>query len=513
MGSRPADRRPVMVVASVLAIGLAARGAAAASCENLSSLTLPGATITLAESIAAGAFTPPATGRGRGAVAAYDDLPSFCRVTLTLTPSSDSDIKVEVWLPQASWNGKLEVLGSQGWAGSIGYGGLRDAVRRGYAVSATDTGHTGGSGSFVLGHPERLVDFAVRAQHEMTVKAKTITGAFYGSAPRFSYFDGCSTGGRMALTEAQRFPEDFDGIIAGAPANFSSHQAAQMLSVARAMHDDEASYIPPDKYKLLHDAVLNACDALDGAKDGVLDDPTRCPFDPKTLECKGDDAATCLTPPQVAAAHRIYAPLTNPRTKQVIFPGLARGSELGWGLLAGPQPQSFPKEIYQYVVFNDPNWDYKTLDFDRDIARAEQAASSVMDAVDPNVKPFFGRGGKLLQYHGWSDQAVAPENSINYYKSVSRASGGVKEIDQSYRLFMVPGMAHCGGGDGASTFDMLAALEEWVERKQPPEQIPASRVRGGVVDRTRPLCRYPQIAKYTGTGSIDNATSFACRVP
>jgi feruloyl esterase len=511
VGPSSTHRRRVVVSIAALLIAFAATNVLAATCESLSALALPNAMITLATPIAPGAFTPPAGGRGRGPTA-YADLPAFCRIAATLTPSSDSEIKIEVWMPVNGWNGKLDVLGGQGWAGSIGYAGMRDALRRGYATTSTDTGHTGGSGAFALDHPERLVDFASRAQHEMTIKAKSIVAAFYGSAAKFSYFDGCSTGGRMALTEAQRFPDDFNGIIAGAPANFSSHQAAQMLSIARAMHDDEASYIPPAKYALLHEAVLNACDALDGVKDGVIENPTQCHFDPGAIECKSDDAAMCLTPKQVVSAHKVYAPLLNPRTKHVIFPGLAFGSELGWGLLAGPQPQSFPNEIYRDIVFKDAHWDYKTLDFDRDVTAAEKTAGGIMDAVDPNLRAFFARGGKLLQYHGWSDQAVAPENSINYYKSVSRVVGG-KQVDQSYRLFMVPGMGHCGGGDGTSTFDLLTSLDAWVDRGQPPDRVLASRVRNGATDRTRPLCRYPRTAAYTGSGSTDEAANFVCRTP
>jgi feruloyl esterase len=489
----------------------APQAAAAATCDSLRALTLPQTTVTLAENVSAGTFTPPATGRGRGGAPAAYDLPAFCRVAATLAPSSDSSIKIEVWMPAAGWNGKFEAIGGQGWAGTIGYAGMRDALKRGYAVSATDSGHTGGSGTFALEHPEQLVDFAYRAAHEMTVKAKAIIGAFYGNAPRFSYWDGCSTGGRMALTEAQRFPGDFDGIIAGAPANFSSRQAAQMMSVALAVHASEASYIPPAKYAVMHTAVLDACDARDGVKDGVLEDPSRCDFDPKVLECKGEDAAACLTAPQVAAARNIYAPIVNPRTKKPIFPGLAPGSELAWGTVAGPQPLAFPREIYQFIVFRDPTWDYKTLDLDRDVARAEQAYGGMMDAVNPDLTAFFRRGGKLLQYHGWNDQAVAPANSINYYNSVVAKSGGAASVQRSYRLFMVPGMTHCTGGEGTSTFDALAALERWVEAGEAPARIPASRVVQGVVNRTRPLCPYPQVAVYNGTGSIDEAANFACK--
>jgi feruloyl esterase len=432
-------------------------------------------------------------------------------VAATLRPTNDSAINIEVWMPASGWNGKLEALGGQGWAGAIGYPGLRDALRRGYAVTATDSGHTGGTGTFALEHPEQLVDFAYRSAHEMTLAAKAIVAAFFGSGPRFSYWDGCSTGGRMALTEAQRFPDDFDGIIAGAPANFSSHQAAQMMAVALAVHQDEASYIPPAKYSLLHQAVLDACDARDGVRDGVLEDPTRCDFDPQALECKGDDAATCLTKAQVKAARKIYAGIANPRTRQPIFPGLSPGSELAWGTVAGPQPLAFPQQIYKYVVFKDAAWDYKTLDLDRDVARAEKAYDGIMDAVNPDLTAFFRRGGKLLQYHGWSDQAVAPANSIDYYNSVVAKSGGAPQVARSYRLFMVPGMTHCVGGEGTATFDSLATLERWVEEGVAPAQIPASRMANGVVNRTRPLCPYPQAATYSGTGSIEDAANFACK--
>ena len=518
-----ARSQSVPAVGVLLALWMPQPVMAAAACDALSTVVLRNGKVTLAQEVAAGAFVPPATGRGRGgAPAPYADLPAFCRVAATLRPSGDSAINVEVWLPAAGgsapWNGKLEALGGQGWAGTIGYAGLRDGLRRGYAVTATDSGHTGGAGIFALEHPEQLVDFAYRSAHEMTLAAKTIVTTFYGSGPRLSYWDGCSTGGRMALTEAQRFPEDFDGIIAGAPANFSSHQAAQMMSVALAVHPpsreasaDEASYIPPAKYSLIHQAVVEACDARDGAKDGVLEDPTRCDFDPGTLECKGEDAATCLTPAEVSAARKIYAPIVNPRTRETIFPGLSPGSELAWGTVAGPQPLAFPREIYQFIVFKDPMWDYKMLDLDRDVARAEKAYDGMMDAINPDLTAFFKRGGKLLQYHGWSDQAVAPANSVNYYNSVVRKSGGDGRVQQSYRLFMVPGMTHCAGGEGTSSFDALAALERWKEQGQAPAHIPASRMAGGVVNRTRPLCPYPEVATYKGAGSIDEAANFVCK--
>jgi len=281
--------------------------------------------------------------------------------------------------------------------------------------------------------------------------------------------------------------------------------------VAQAVHKDEASYIPPEKYPLIHAAVLAACDALDGVEDGVLEDPTRCHFDPKKLECKDRNDGGCLSPQQVEAARKIYSPSINPRTKQPIYRGLERGSELGWQRWGGPKPLSIGLDYFKYVVFEDPNWDFMKLDFDRDVARAEQLDNNRINATDPIMQPFFARGGKLIQYHGWNDPQIAPGNSEDYYRSVLKFMKDADKVRESYRLFMVPGMAHCGGGDGTSTFDMLAALEQWVEEKRAPARILASRLRDGKMDRMRPLCPYPQTAHYTGSGSTDDAANFVCR--
>jgi len=313
--------------------------------------------------------------------------------------------------------------------------------------------------------------------------------------------------------EAQRYPADYDGIIAGAPVNDRTHQLIAELWVAQAVHKTDASYIPATKYPLLHEAALNRCDASDGARDGLITSPDRCRFDPGVLECKNGDAASCLTTPQVEAARKIYAPVINPRTKQQLFPGLQPGSELGWAGLAGPQPVAEAVEFFQYVVFNNPKWDYLTLDFDSDVALAQKAASQILDATDPNLRPFFDRGGKILMYHGWNDQLVAPMNSVNYYEAVVRASRGSKDGSDSIRLFMMPGMNHCRGGAGPDTFDRMGVLERWVEQGQVPTRIDAEHRTSGVVDRTRPLCAYPEVATYTGTGSLDEAASFVCKAP
>jgi len=264
---------------------------------------------------------------------------------------------------------------------------------------------------------------------------------------------------------------------------------------------------------LIHSAVLDACDAADGAKDGVLENPKQCRFDPKVLECRGGDAATCLTAPQVESVRTSYASLMNPRSRQEIFPGLEPGSELGWATFASPQPFGLAAQMYQFMVFKDPNWDYKTLDFDRDIALTDKIENGKINARDPDLSRFFGRSGKLIHYHGWSDPQIPPMSSVKYYNSVLEKMGGAGKVKDSYRLFMVPGMAHCGGGDGTSTFDMVSALEAWVEKGKAPDQIAASRVRGGATDRTRPLCPYPQVANYLGTGSTDEAKNFRCAAP
>jgi feruloyl esterase len=469
--------------------------AAPVSCESLASLSLPNATITSAKMQPAG------------------DLPSFCRVTLTARPSSDSDIKVEVWMPVSTWNQKYQAVGNGGWAGSINDGAMAEALRHGYATSSTDTGHAGAGGSFAFGHPEKVIDYAYRSEHEMVVKAKAIIEAFYGKPATYSYWNGCSSGGKQGLKEAQRFPNDFDGIVAGAPAVYWTGRAAQSMWVAQAVHKDESSYIPPSKYSLLHNAVLQACDALDGVKDGVLEDPRLCKFDPKVLECKGEDSASCLGAPQVETARKIYTPVTNPRTQQLIFPPQERGSEMGWQNLAGPQPFGIGNDYFKYVVFKDPKWDYRTLNFDGDVASAEKVDNGTINALDSDLHAFFGHGGKLLQYHGWADQQISPRSSVLYYNSVLETMGGASKVSGSYRLFMVPGMGHCRGGDGTDTFDAMKALEQWVEQGKAPEQLAASRIRNGAVDRTRPLCPYPQVASYKGSGSIDDAANFSCKLP
>jgi Tannase and feruloyl esterase len=489
-----------------------------AACQRLAtSLALPNTTITSAQEVGAGQFVPPVApggrGGGAGAAQAFADLPAFCRVAATIKPSSDSDIKAEIWLPLSGWNGKFQQVGNGGWAGSIQYGPLAAALRRGYAAASTDTGHVGGNAQFALGHPEKLIDFGYRAVHETAVQSKATITAYYGNAPRLSYYNGCSNGGRQGFQEAQRYPQDFDGIIAGAPAYDWTNLSLQLVTIAQANLTDPASTIPPSKYPVLHQAAVEACDALDGLKDGLIGDPTRCRFDPKVTECKGADGPGCLTSAQVEAAKKIYTAVKDPKTGRQIYPGLEPGSELQWGgQVGGPKPFGVADDLFKYVVFQDPSWDFRGLDLSKHVDLARKADNGILSAASPNLKAFVGRGGKLLMYHGWADQIVASRTSVDYYNNVAKAMGK-SQTDGSVRLFMVPGMAHCGGGAGPNSFDMVAALEQWRENGKAPAEIVASHLTEGKVDRTRLLCPYPQVAQYKGSGSTDQAESFVCKMP
>jgi feruloyl esterase len=344
----------------------------------------------------------------------------------------------------------------------------------------------------------------------MTVAAKSIVDAYYGTKPKYSYWNGCSTGGRQALMEAQKYPNDYDGILAGAPAIYASRLQGMQVWASQTVHKGEASYIPPSKYSVIHDAVLQQCDVLDGVKDGVLEDPTKCKFDLKVLACKDTDAPSCLTSPQLEAARKLYAGPVNSKTARPLFPGLEPGSELGWNTLGGPQPMSLASEVYKYLVFNNPNWDYKTIHPEVDFELAEKAIGDSVDAANPNLKPFVDHGGKLIMYHGWSDPGIPPRNTIQYYKKVAGTLGESKMKD-SIRLFMIPGMNHCQGGPGTDKFDGIAALAQWVEGGKAPDQIPASHQTAGKVDRARPLCAYPSVAVYKGSGSTDDSANFLCK--
>ena len=503
-------------IAAILLVAFSSSSAVAAvSCESLASLTLPNTTITLAQTVAAGDFTPPATSaRDLGAPVDWKQVPAFCRVAATIQPAPDSNIKMEIWLPlsgpAATWNNEFEADGNGGWTGTINYKYLGAALLRGFAAGMTDTGHEGGSADFALGHPEKVIDFGYRAVHEMTVKSKAIIQAFYGSAPKLSLWNGCSAGGREGLKEAQMFPEDYDGIVAGDPIADFVGRSLGGVWMAQAVHHDETSLLSPEKYFVLHQAVLDACDAKDGVKDGVIENPMLCNFDPAAITCKAGNSNGCLTAPEVEAAKKIYSGVINSATKEIVFPGLMPGSELGWGTQAGPRPFNAATDYFKYIVFKNPEWDYRTLNFAGDIALAEKEDHDTINATNPDLKAFFQRGGKILQYHGWSDQQMSAATSPKYYNSV-RNTVDAELVEKSYRLFMVPGMGHCGGGEGTDTFDKVGTLEQWLKSGKPPDKIIASRVEAGKVVRTRPLCPYPQMAVYSGRGGTDDAENFTCK--
>ena len=500
----PAPHALTFALCAAFVTTAAARPSHAAPCGSLAALDVAHGTVTAAQEVAPGAFTPPAgTGRGGGASAtSFSRLGAFCRVAVTLKPTPRSDIKAEVWMPASGWNGKLQVVGNGGFAGTIGFAAMANAVAAGYASASTDTGHTGPAAN-TFANDDVLVDFAYRAIHETTVAAKRVVDAFYGTAPRFAYFNGCSTGGRQALTAAQRFPEDFNGIVAGAPASFTTRQAFGQIWIYQAIAVGPGA-IPREKLPTIHAGAMAACDATDGAKDGIIENPLACSFDPGVLACKGTDEISCLTPPQVDAVRRVYAGASNPRTGEKIFPGLERGSELGWS----PVPVGYAVDYFRHIVFKDPNWDPKTLNFDSHLAEAYPAAHQIFDANDPKLGAFVGRGGRLIMYQGWGEPGIPPGNLVTYLGKVQAQTTGARD---AVRLFMVPGMGHCGGGNGTSTFDMVAALDGWVDGGRAPEQIAASRVRDGKADRTRPLCAWPRLATYSGSGSVDDAANFVCK--
>jgi feruloyl esterase len=501
-----------------LAITIAAAGAQEArlhaatggSCDSLTSLALPGVTITSAKSVAAGAFSASGAARPNPI---FKQLPEFCRVVATLAPSSDSHIEMELWMPTQNWNGKFLAVGNGGWAGNIVINDVATGLSRGYAAASNDTGHQDAGAAFAT-HPEKVIDFGYRAMHEMTVRSKAIVEAFYNRAPQLSYYQGCSTGGRQGLMEAQRYPDDFDAIIAGAPVNNQVRLNVSQTALQVEMLRDPSRIVPPNKVTLFANAVMAACDANDGVKDNIISDPRTCKFDPGTLLCKAGDAADCLTAPQVASARQLYSPVKS-KKGEIVYPGRMPGVEAGWAARI-PTPGAAMNPLWgdmpRYVGHRDANWDVMSFDLDADLALTLKNASFI-ESTDPNLAKFKARGGKLLLWHGWADPGPSPQNTINYSSEVAKTLGGKQ--DDWMRLFLLPGVGHCGGGVGPDQADFLGALERWRETGTAPAQIVASRNpgRGGLTPMTRPLCPYPQVGTYKGTGSTDDAANFECRNP
>ena len=527
----------VVAIAALLASAGFGQTSAGKSCESLAQLELTKAKVVSAETVIAGAFVPPANVSPwlAGDPSFYKKLPAFCRVVVTAAPSADSDIKIEVWVPAQGWNGNFQGHGNGGFAGEIDYHGLGLSVQQGYTAAATNTGHSaaGTDGSWALGHPEKVIDFGYRAIHEMTQYAKAVVNAFYGNHPQHAYFAACSNGGRQALMEAQRFPADYDGILAGAPANYWTHLLTKALADAQATTLDPASYVPAGKIPAIGRAVNAACDAQDGVSDGVLNDPRKCKFDPAVLLCKEAESNECLTAKQVTTLKKLYE---GPRDAKgtLIFPGYLPGAEEGPGgwipWITGMAPGkslifAFSGGFFANMLYEKADWDYKDAKVDEALKAADEKSAKIFNATDPNLAAFKARRGKLILYHGWNDAAISALNTVNYYNQVSSTMGSAATSEFS-RLYMVPGLQHCGGGPGANAFgqgdagekdpqhNMEAALEQWVEKGIAPSAIVATKfvddnpAKG--VKFTRPLCPYPQTAKYKGSGDTNDAASFAC---
>ena len=506
-------------VAVFAALGLGAGGAHAATgaCESLTNLKLPHVTITSATEVAAGAIVsggPPA-------------IPGYCKVMGTSRPTSDSDIRFEVAIPEGeAWNGRYLQVGNGGFAGAIPTPLISVGLRAGFAAAGTDDGHqslVGTDASWALNHPEKGIDFGYRALKETTIAAKAIIAAYEGRAPRYSYFAGCSDGGREALMEAQRYPDDFDGVLAGDPANHWTHLLTAAAWNTQALTATPGSAVPQAKLKVLEAAALKAC----GDEDGIIENPLVCKFDPTVVRCAGADQPDCLTGDQLTAVQKIYGGVINPRTGARIEDGYSPGGEAeggGWavwltGSGAGDIHNTlmfgFGHNFFSYVVFSDPNYDIRKMNFDSDVAMFDAKSAPIYSSYDPDLSAFKKHGGKLIQFHGWADPAIPAKDSVTYFDSVQAKMGDTSGF---YRLFMVPGMLHCGGGRGPNDVILpaLSALSTWVEKGEAPARIEAAHRAGsglgapGPVEFTRPVCPFPEVALWDGKGDRKQAQSWRC---
>lgn len=491
-----------------LALGLAAPAAAQAgeACGRLSATALRRTVIEVAEDAGA------------------------CRARGIARPRRDSRIGFELWLPASGWNGRLLMLGNGGYSSALPLAAMGAYLRAGYAVTATDTGHSGDDPDFAVGRPAAIDDWARLAVHETATRAKTLTAAYYGRPPRFAYFQGCSTGGHQAFMEVQRYPADFDGVVAGAPGYNRTRLNADFLWRFKANHTTDGEprlILPAAKLALLTRAALARCGEANGAEAGgaesdpYLNAPQRCAFDPGVLHCAAEDGPDCLTAPQVAAARALYDGPRNPRTGQRIAFGPPPGSETSAGAFGGwsaywadPARPSEPARasFWRHWAGFGPAWNWRSFDFDRDMTRADARLARRINAMDPDLERFRRRGGKLIHWHGAADAVVPVQDSIVYRQRVvaDQARRG-QDADAFYRLFLAPGVEHCQGGAGPAPVALQAAIEDWVERGRAPDQLPASRTTGGVT-LSRPLCPYPQIARSDGRGRPD-AASFSCAAP
>ena len=529
--------RRVMPRFALLALSLAglpalAVPAMATSCRDLTKIAAPNVTVTSATE-ETGSFESPKDGLGNTTRVTVP----FCRVVGIAKAEATSSIGFELWLPPADkWNGRMLASGNLGHSGVPIYPSLNDALTRGFAALGDDLGHQ--SNAFVMdwavGHPERIKDWGHRGTHFSAVAGKAIVAAYYGNAPKYSYFTGCSHGGGSALAEAQRYPEDYDGVIAGAFGSDWTGVSAAYVFEAQAALNDPASNLPAPKLKLLNSAVIAACDAQDGVKDGIINNPRQCHFDPGVLQCKAGDAADCLTAAQTTAVKKLYAGPRNSAGRQ-IYPGLEPGSEFLWGfLVAGPET-FLGADFFKYAVYDGKDFDWHKMNLDSDVDTANQKLAADINNTNPDLSKFAAHGGKLILYSGWADALIQPGNAINYYDSVVKAQPDT--ADKFARLYLAPGMGHCAGGPGPNAFgstrylnagqpnppvldpdhDLISAAVAWVEHGQAPGAIIATKfvdddpAKG--IAMQRPLCPYPAVATYTGKGDTNDATNFSCAQP
>jgi len=511
-------------------LGCASPLAYAADCASLKNLSLPDTTITLATPVTSGGLTVLGS-------APLTDLPAFCRVAGELHPTPDSRIRFEVWLPSDSWNGRILGTGNGGFAGAIYYFQFAAYLKRGFAVSGTDSGHEAENtdATWAWQHPEKVKDFGWRAIHLTADTAKKITDAFYGKPANKSYFDACSDGGREALMEAQRFPGDYDGILAGAPANAWSTMLAAGAGAMQTLMDDPNAYVPERKLASIERASLAACDALDGVRDHVIGDPAQCHFDPQVLLCKNGDAGDCLTQPQINTVKALYSGIKDAHGA-LIFPGSSMGDETSWGRwVIGDNPGAalgprFVENYFRYMVTGDPKANVLATSVDNLLRQSRDKEAANLDAINPDLSPFAARGAKLILYHGWNDPAISPQNTVDYFESVEHRMGAGK-VATFARLYMVPGAEHCAQGPGASSFGQLGmptakgpkyglfdSLQNWVENGSPDDTVIATHFSAGKNGAmapafTRPLCAWPKVARYSGSGDPNEAASFACAAP
>jgi feruloyl esterase len=483
---------------------------AAGACEKLTALMISDTTITSAQTVAPGAFSPPSAGRGgAAALDPYKKLPAFCRVTAAVNRPRDTDVTIEVWMPVQNWNGDFRPAASGFAGGTIAYGGMAEFLLAGAATANTNRGHDGGG-------PWKVSDMAGLPYHLMVSKAKAVVGAFYGKGPHFTVMNECGGGGsRDALQLVQDWPDDLDAAAAVGFVYDPTHHGIGQMWVYQATHKSEAHYIPPSKYAIIHQAALDACDLKDGVKDGVIEDPPRCKYDPAVLLCKGGDGPNCLTAPQVEAVRQIYSPAVHAKTGKYLFAPMVPGGELGWEPMAGPAPYGYAPGFYRNMVFRDQTWDYKNglPNFDTHVDLAEAPENRVIDAANPDLSRFIARGGKLLLLGGWNDHTLAPGSFVDYYEAVVKKMGAQKVRD-SVRLFMVPGMDHCltPAYKPHHDVDLVRILRVWKTSGNAPDQIVVTRFTDeGKEERKRLVCAYPRVAMYKGKGNTTDPANYVCR--